>query len=109
MAALKDTSGEGVPTPFRSPIEQAAYFTGLVHGHANALSLRLGSVVFRDSFLIADILAATESAPISRDGSPSDVILYRAVQAQMDARPFWKPSDRWGDDPFDGKTEVHSE
>lgn len=94
-----------MPVPFADFGQQNAYFCGLVHGHADARAQRLAAVTFAQRFIIAHVENGTESEPIDRAAVLSDAVLYRAVQARMDAMEFWKASDKWGNDPFsDGLT-----
>jgi len=110
VALLRDTEGDWVPVAFADFGQQNAYFCGVVHGHADALSQRLAAVTFSDRFIAAHIDNGTESDPIYRASVLSDAVLFRAIQARMDAMEFWKESNRWGDDPFSGGgPRVHRE
>ena len=77
-----------------TPLEQCAYFMGLMSGYEYARSEPdLSGLCSGPAFAVADRGTMTWTGWIQREGFRTTTDVHVAFCAAMDRRPFWEP---WG-------------
>ena len=83
------------------PVEGLRYASGYVQGYAEVTGRRLVTSSNGHTMRIHDLDNDTRSAPIARGELKTTPAVRIAVQAQLDALPYWGPEgDGWGPDPW---------
>lgn len=77
---------------------QNQYFVGVIHGYSAGASVPLLSMTGSNCWFIIHVESGRQSASIARS-LKTEADVFTAIQAQLDAMPYWNHHRTLGDIP----------